>query len=88
MIMFNFSSTSCKIIVSFCNYFLDAVLKQKEMKNCPGLEWTLDCNPPCLHQLQYNYSTSSPACHVTYTTGNSTYTQIFKISNGMHQNNC
>lgn len=41
------------MIVFNCLYFLlDAVMKKKVVKDCPGIENNLDCNPPCSYKLK------------------------------------
>lgn len=41
------------MLPSFLNQFLaDAVLKKECVKECPGVETILHCNPPCSYKLE------------------------------------
>lgn len=58
---------SCLSWVSFDWFLLDAVLKKKVVKECPGVENTLNCNPPCSYTLET--VNSAQQCAISYSAG-------------------
>lgn len=48
---------------------LDAQWTNKAVEECQGVEWILDCNPPCPYKLE-SFDNGTRCCLMNYSTGN------------------